>query len=373
MRVADDNVRAELGQLGHPGEAAFVNLVPEHHRAPGPHGQGDHARQQVHGEIRPRRRLDLRQQVRGEGLGDDEFLPLADKGGVAVVFDLHAELGEGTVDEVEVVGQGVFHPHLAAGDGAEGEEGDDLVVVGVEGENAALERLHPGDGQLARADPRDFRAHRIERGAEILHVRLARGVEQHRLALGEHGGHDEVLRGGDRHIVRPVARALEPALERQLQVAACPEPGRGVVGDFRAEFPEDLQVRVELADAERATLGIGRQREPLHALQERGEKQDGRAHAGRQFAVEAAGVKACMDEGDRADGAVPRDERALLGEEVHELLDVGDVRHMVQHDLGVGQQRRAEEGQDGILVARRRDGAAQGFAAVDDEIGHEKA
>jgi hypothetical protein len=53
-----------------------------------------------------------------------------------------------------------------------------------------------------------------------------------------------------------------------------------------------------------------------------------------------------------------------------EFLDVGDVRDVAERDLGVGEQRGAEDGQDGVLVARRRDGAAQGLAAVDDEIGH---
>jgi hypothetical protein len=32
----------------------------------------------------------------------------------------------------------------------------------------------------------------------------------------------------------------------------------------------------------------------------------------------------------RAGGAIPGDPRALLGEERHELLDVGDVRHVEQ-------------------------------------------
>ena len=52
------------------------------------------------------------------------------------------------------------------------------------------------------------------------------------------------------------------------------------------------------------------------------------------------------------------------------FLDVGDVRDVEQRDLGVGEERRAEDGQDGVLVARGRDGAAEGFAAVDDEVGH---
>lgn len=72
----------------------------------------------------------------------------------------------------------------------------------------------------------------------------------------------------------------------------------------------------------------------------------------------------------RAGGAIPGDPRALLLEKRHELFDVGDVRHVEQSDRFVGQQRRAQDGQNGVFVARRRDGAGEGFATVDDEIGH---
>jgi hypothetical protein len=60
-------------------------------------------RQQVDGEIRPGRGLDLRQQVGREGRLDDERLAAAHDGGVALVLDDDAELGEGARDEVEVV------------------------------------------------------------------------------------------------------------------------------------------------------------------------------------------------------------------------------------------------------------------------------
>ena len=236
------------------------------------------------------------------------------------------------------MGQGIFHAHLAACDGAESEEGDDLVVVGGDGEHAALELRDAGDGELAGAEAGDLRAHAGEHGAEILHVRFAGGVEEDGLALGEDGGHDEILGGGDGHVVRPVAGAAEAALERHLQVA--------VVGDLGAEFLEDLEMRIEFADAEGAALGVGRQRDLLHALQERREEEDGRAHARWELAVEAAGVEVRVVEGDGAGGTIPSDDGALLGEEGDEFLDVGDVRDVAEDDLGVGEQRRAEDGQD---------------------------
>jgi hypothetical protein len=208
-------------ELGHPGEAALVNLVPEHHGALGADGQGDHDGQEVDGKYGHGAASIFGSRLEVKGSVTTSFWLPADDGGVALVLDLHAELGEGAVDEVEVVGQGILHAHLAAGDGAEGEEGDDLVVVGVDGEHAALELRDAGDGELAGAEAGDLRAHAGEHGAEILHVRFAGGVEEDGLALGEGGGHDEVLGGGDGHVVRPVAGAAEAALERIEQGRRC--------------------------------------------------------------------------------------------------------------------------------------------------------
>ena len=142
-------------------------------------------------------------------------------------------------------------------------------------------------------------------------------------------------------------------------------------GDLGAEFFQDLEVGVELADAEGAALGVGGQGELLHALQERREEEDGGAHAGGQFAVEAGARRSVEWSSVMVPAARSQVTRgALLGEEGDELLDVGDERDVAERDLGVGEERRAEDGQDGVLVARRRDGAAEGFAAVDDQIGH---
>ncbi len=129
-------------------------------------------------------------------------------------------------------------------------------------------------------------------------------------------------------------------------------------------------MRIEFADAERAALGVGRDGDPLHALQQGREEEHGGPHAGGEFAAEAAGIKGGVVEVEPAGGAVPCNARALFAEEGHELLDVGDVGHVAQGDLLVGEEGGADDGQRGVLVARGRDGAGERFAAVDDEIGH---
>src|SRR5690606_4208539 len=262
VRVADDGVGAEFGELGNPGKSVFIDLVPEMNGAFATHAEGDHQGQQIDGEIGPGGGLDFRQEVAGEGLLDDEFLSAADDGGIAFVFDLDAEFGEGAHDEVEVVGQRLLDADFAAGDRAEGEEGDDLVVVAVDGDVGAVEFGHAGDGEAGGADAFDLRAHGDEGGAEVLHVGFAGGVDEGGLAGGEGGGHGEVFRDGDGHVVAPVAGTFETVGQRD-------DEGFAVV-DGGAEGGEDVEVGVDLAHAEGAALGVGAHGEFAQAVEKRG-------------------------------------------------------------------------------------------------------
>jgi hypothetical protein len=185
VRIAHHGVGAEFGELRDPREAVFINLVPEMDRARGARAERDHQWQQVDRKIRPRGRLDLREQVRRERLGDRERLMAAHDRRVALVGDGDAKFGEGPRDEVEVVRQGMLDAHLAAGDGAEGEKGDHFMIVRADRDRGAVEPIDPGDGQLAGAQTLDLGAHRDQCGAKVLHMRLAGGVDQRRLAGGD--------------------------------------------------------------------------------------------------------------------------------------------------------------------------------------------
>jgi len=72
----------------------------------------------------------------------------------------------------------------------------------------------------------------------------------------------------------------------------------------------------------------------------------------------------------RAAGEVHLDRRAERAEELEQLAHVGDVRHPVQHDRLVGEQRGAQHRQHRILVGRRVDAAPQRAAAVHDQMAH---
>ncbi len=66
--------------------------------------------------------------------------------------------------------------------------------------------------------------------------------------------------------------------------------------------------------------------------------------------------------------AIPFHRAAVLLEEAHQLLDIGDGRDIAERHRLVGQQAGAEQGQHRILVARRLHLAAQGRAPGDPEI-----
>ena len=124
--------------------------------------------------------------------------------------------------------------HVAAGHRGEPDEAGGLDVLGPDPMLAPGEALDAVDPQHVRADPVDPRAERDEEAAEILDVRLAGGVHEDGLSLGEDGRHDGVL--GAHHArlveedplaVQPVGTQLEPAVDLDVRRRAARTRGRG--------------------------------------------------------------------------------------------------------------------------------------------------
>ena len=72
-----------------------------------------------------------------------------------------------------------------------------------------VQGLDAFDDQPVGPDPFNIGAHGGQARGEVADLRLARGVGQHGRALGERGGHHQVLGGADRHLREGVARALQ--------------------------------------------------------------------------------------------------------------------------------------------------------------------
>src|SRR5690606_19374392 len=109
VRIAQQRVRTKQRQLGVPGQAALVDLVPEHRLALGLDPERDEDRQQVGRDVGPGGRLDLGDQVRSEVLLDLEPRRRFEPRPAVLVPYPRAELGECPVDQVEMLGMVVAH------------------------------------------------------------------------------------------------------------------------------------------------------------------------------------------------------------------------------------------------------------------------
>ena len=362
MWIVNEHMRAELRQLGHPGKAVFVNLVPKMDRAGGTRAERDHEWQQIDREIRPRRGLNLRQKVRGIGLLDHERLVAAHDGSIPLVLDDDAQLFEGARDQIEVMRQRVFDPHFTARDRPKCEESDDLVVVGVDRGGSAVQAFHSLDPQHARADAFDFRAHRDEHGAQVLHVGFARGVDQGRNAFGKRGAHEEIFRDGNGHVVAPMAIPMKTIRQVDDEWFARLYAG--------TELGKDFQVWINLAHAEGTAGGIGADGNFANATEQRGIKQHRRAHVLRQLVIGERVSKTRVIEPHFTRRLVPVDVRTLRGHERHDFTDIGYLGNVFKQHRPVGQQRGADDGERGVFVAGRDDRAGERLAAVDNEVSH---
>ena len=184
------------------------------------------------------------------------------------------------------------------------------------------ELAHALDVEDVRADPVDPGAERDEEAAEVLDVRLACGVPEHRLALGEHGGHDRVLGAHDGGLVEVHPRAPKP-LASQLVDAVHLELG--------AERREGVDVRVQAPAADDVAAGR-RHADPAEAREQRAGEQERRADLAGEHRVEVGLRDACRVDADlvRPD---PLDIRADVGEELDHRLDVADPRDVREAHL----------------------------------------
>ena len=166
---------------------------------------------------------------------------------------------------------------LAAGRRREADEARDLDVVRARsGSRRRRARGVPWMWRTFEPIPSISAPMRDEEAAEILDVRLAGRVPEHRLALGEHGRHDRVLRAHDGGLVEVHARAAQP-VGRELVDA--------VDLDVGAERGERVDVRVEPPAADHVATRR-RHGDPAEAREQRPGEEERRANLARELGVE---------------------------------------------------------------------------------------
>ena len=66
--------------------------------------------------------------------------------------------------------------------------------------------------------------------------------------------------------------------------------------------------------------------------------------------------------------AAPVHVRARRGDELDERLDVANARNVLERDRMLGEERRADDRQRGVLVSRRANGSGELPSPFDDEL-----
>ena len=103
---------------------------------------------------------------------------------------------------------------------------------------------------------------------------------------------------------------------------------------------------------------------------ERAGEQDGAADGAAEVGGEARRAERCGAEGDGMGLAADGD--AEIGEEGEEVVDISDVRDVIEVDGLVGEEARRNHGKRGIFVAHGAEGAGKGMSSFDDETAHER-
>ena len=204
--------------------------------------------------------------------------------------------------------------------------------------------------ELRGADALDARAERLHEGAELLHMRLGGGVGQLRLSARQRRAEHEILGGGDGGVVEPVPRRAQRAVGADDQRIAA-------LLDRRAEGAQHLDMRIDLAHAERAALHVILEPRDAEARQQRRHQHDGGAHLHRQPMDGRIEARVAMASSSRPVEKSIRTSLPSVRNSSRIFLHIGDLRHAMDAQRMAGQQRGAENGQHGVLVRGRDDPA----------------
>ena len=224
MGVAEHDLGAHRHQAVDEEHPRLEQLLVDQHRAAAL-GRANHRdRGEIGGKTRPRGVLDLRDRALEIG-PHAEFLATRNEQVAAIPghLEVDAQTAEGEPGSPVLLRPGVRDAQLAAGDRGQRDERPHLDVVGADLELGPAESLHALDHEQVRTDAVDRSPHRSEQPAKILDVRLARRVQDPRLALRQTGRHHRVLRPGDGGFVQEdlgPPQALPRTLDATLKPAA---------------------------------------------------------------------------------------------------------------------------------------------------------
>jgi len=219
------------------------------------------------------------------------------------------------------------------------------------------------DDDPAGARAFDFGAHGVEEIREIDDLRLGGGAFDDGGALGEDGGHHDIVGSQDGRAEFPPEIAdspLEPGGE-DLDIAALD----AIAG---AQRLKTFQVQIDGPVANDASPGEG-DGGFLFAAKEGAEDAHGSAHLADDFIRGVGGDFLGLD-GDGAAG--PFDLRAEVIEDLQQVMHVAQVGDVMDDALIPGEQSGREDRQRGVLRPADLDRTGKLRAAVDENFIHLK-
>ena len=222
--------------------------------------------------------------------------------------------------------------------------------------------LQAGDAmhrQRRAADAVDLGAHLLQHRAEVDDLGFARCVVDHGRAVGEHGGHEDVLGGPD-------AGEVEPDL-RPVQVARLRHHAPVLDLGGRTELAQPGLVHVQRPGADRVAAGQRDDGAPA-ACDQRAEHAHRRPQLRHRSVV---GLSPGLGRDvDRHLVVVDGHGAAEAAQDVGHQRDVEDLGAVGDRRRALGEQGRRHELQDAVLRAHHVDGPDQPGAASYREMLH---
>ena len=347
VRVAEDDPRAHRDELVDEEEPALEHLLEDEHRPRRLRRRDDRDRREVGGERGPDAALDLRDLAAEVVDARAAAAPAGTRSVDSPTSSSMPSLRNAGTIEIRSSGSTSSIIEVAARDGREGGEARDLDVLRADAVRPAAEPLDALDVEDVRADALDPRAERDEEAAEILDVRLARGMADDRLALREHGRHDRVL--GRHH-------------RRLVEVQPLPDEAARLGGRRRRS------IAISTPSSANAWMCVSRRRRPITSPPGGGTTaRPKRASSGPASRNEArisrqrsgsSSVFVMPELSTRTSfGPDPGRVGAEVGEQLDHHLDVADARQVRQAHLLGGEHGGGEDRQGAVLVPGRADRA----------------
>ena len=218
----------------------------------------------------------------------------------------------------------------------------------------------PLDDDQLGAHPGDVRAHPDEAAREVVHVRLARGVADHRDPLGEDRSHHQVLRAGDGGHVERDARTVQPVRPREVLAV--------VLLDLGPHETESLEMLLDTAHPDVVTTGF-RDAGLACTADEGPEEEERAAHPAAELGVDLGADERCRVQPPRVQVGVLDDDTDMLEHAGHGR-DVLDVRHVAELHRLIGEQRRGHDRERGVLAPGDRDSTLEPPPATDAQQFH---